>query len=190
MNRKIATVTMAFLSFLFLILWLTASIQAQEHERRVDDPEDREDLNRELWEFARNSSYEDILDYVKVAQSQSHATERAEIDLPNGWRLAPAGAQIQVGHLPYEVVSFAGRLVVLNNGYYYKEPAEVSVVNPDTKQIVKTIKIKSLFAAAQVGLDGDLYISGGFEDKIFRIDKDFNIKREYEVPGYGGGLAA
>jgi YVTN family beta-propeller protein len=80
-------------------------------------------------------------------------------------------------------------LVVLNNGYYYEEPHDVSVIDPRSAQLIKTLKVNSLFPSAQVGLDGDLYISGGFDEKIFRLDKEFKVVREYKIGGYGGGIA-
>ena len=159
-------------------------------QRRVDDPDDQEDLNRELWEFAKGAPYQSILEYVKSAQRASRATQTAEVELPNGWRIKPAGTQVEVGRLPYEMVEFAGKLVVLNTGYYYQEPQEVSVVDPQTAQLIKTIRINSLFPSATVALDGDLYISGGFDQKVYRVDKNFEIVREYKVGGFVGGLAA
>jgi YVTN family beta-propeller protein len=190
MNRKLAIATTAFLSIFLLLFFLTTVAVAQEHERRVDDPDDQEDLNRELWEFARKTPYEKILSYVAEAQRNSRETQKAEVELPNGWRIAPAGAQVDVGHLPCEAVLFNGKLVVLNNGYYYQEPNTVSVVDPQSARVINTIQIKSLFPSAQVGLDGDLYISGGFEEKVFRVDKEFKVVREYKIGGYGGGIAA
>jgi YVTN family beta-propeller protein len=178
------------LSILLVVVLLTAVVTAQQTQRRVDDPEDQEDLNRELWEFAKNSSYESILPYVTEAQRQSKATQTAEVELPNGWRIAPAGTQVEVGRLPYEAVPFAGKLVVLNTGYYLAEPQEISIVDPVSAQVVKTLKLGSLFPSAQVGVDGDLYISGGFDEKVFRLDKEFKVVREYAVGGYAGGLAA
>ncbi len=154
----------------------------------MDDPEDQEDLNRELWEFAKKTPYDAILPYVAAAQRQSKATQTAEVELPNGWRIAPAGAQVEVARLPYEAVPFAGRIVVLGTGYYYHEPQEVSIVDTESGQVVKTVKLQSLFPSAQVGLDGDLYISGGYDEKVYRLDKQFNVVREYKIGGYGGGL--
>src|SRR5712691_8738535 len=133
MKGKLALVTIA------LGLVLSIAVAAQERQRRVDDPEDQEDLNRELWEFARHTPYEKILPYVAEAQRQSKASESATVELPNGWRIAPAGAQVEVGRLPYEAVFFAGKLVVLDTGYYYprdKEPQEVSIVDVPTAQVV------------------------------------------------------
>src|SRR6266550_2607371 len=153
-----------------IVLICAVTVPAQ---RRVDDPDDQEDLNRELWEFAKHTPYESILSYIRDAQRSSRTTQTAEVELPNGWRITPAGTQVEVGRLPYEMVQFAGKLVVLNTGYYYQEPQEVSIVDPKTAQVIKTIRLNSLFPSAVVALDGDLYISGGFDQKVYRIDKNF-----------------
>ena len=170
-----------------IILICAVTVQAQ---RRVDDPDDQEDLNRELWEFAKHTPYESILSYIRDAQRSSRTTQTAEVELPNGWRITPAGTQVEVGRLPYEMVQFAGKLVVLNTGYYYQEPQEVSIVDPKTAQVIKTIRLNSLFPSAVVALDGDLYISGGFDQKVYRVDKNFEVVSEYKVGGFVGGLAS
>jgi YVTN family beta-propeller protein len=189
MTRKTLSLLFCVLSLLALVFFLSLTVVAQERERVADDPEDEEDLNRELWEFARNTPYEKILEYVEEEQRKSRNAVKAEVELPNGWRLAPAGTQIPVGHLPYEALMFAGKLVVLNTGYYYREPQVVSVINLESLQVEKTLTLNSLFPSAQVGLDGNLYISGGFDEKVFRLDRDFKV-HEYKVGGYAGGLAA
>ncbi|MFN2578829.1 MAG: bifunctional YncE family protein/alkaline phosphatase family protein [Pyrinomonadaceae bacterium] len=173
-------------SAILLLVFVAVTVPAQ---RRLDDPDDEEDLNRELWEFAKQTPYDSIQAYIKDAQRASKVTQTAEVELPNGWRLAPAGTQVEVGRLPYEMVQFAGKLVVLNTGYYYQEPQEVSIVDPRTAQVIKTIRLNSLFPSAVVARDGDLYISGGFDQKVYRIDKDFAVVREYKVGGFVGGLA-
>jgi YVTN family beta-propeller protein len=111
------------------------------------------------------------------------------LKLPNGWRIAPAGKQVEVGRLPYEAVSFAGKVVVLDTGYYQKESQEVTIVNPNTGHVERILKIHSLFPSAVVGFDGDLYISGGFDQKVFRVNRQFNVVRAYAVRGFAGGLA-
>src|SRR5436309_364955 len=55
--------------------------------------------------------------------------------------------------------------------------------------VIKTLRFNSLFPSATVALDGDLYISGGFNQKVYRVDKNFEIVREYKVGGFVGGLA-
>jgi len=162
---------------------------AREKERRFDDPSEEEELNRGLWEFARGTPYDQILPYVAEEQRKSRATQNNEIELPTGWRIAPAGRQVEVGRLPFEAVPFAGKLVVLDTGHYYKEPQEVSVVDIESGRVEKTLKIHSLFPSAVVGPYGDLYISGGFDQKVFRIDKQFNVRREYKVGGFTAGIA-
>ena len=171
---------------LAVLLIVTTCIVAQ---RRVDDPDEQEDLNRELWEFAKHTPYDSILSYVKDAQRTSKATQTAEVELPTGWRIKPAGTQVEVGRLPYEMVQFAGKIVVLNTGYYYQEPQEVSIVDSQNARVIKTLKFNSLFPSAAVGIDGDLYISGGFDQKVYRVDKNFEVVHEYRVGGFVGGLA-
>jgi YVTN family beta-propeller protein len=191
-SRKANLETLTVLASILLALLLSASLSAQEKQRRIDDPDDQEDLNRELWEFARKTPYEKILSYIAEVQRQSKARESATVELPTGWRIAPAGVQVEVGRLPYEAVFFAGRLVVLNTGYYYpteKEPQEVSIVDLASAQVVKTLRINSLFPSAVVGADGNLYISGGFDQKVYRVNQQFEIDREYPVNGFVGGLA-
>jgi YVTN family beta-propeller protein len=99
--------------------------------------------------------------------------------------------------LPYEAVPFAGRLVVLNTGYYSGAAQEISVVDAASGRVVKTLTPKrspaepgSLFPSAAVGADGDLYVSGGFDSKVLRINREFEIAREYKVAGYAAGVAA
>src|SRR4051812_10696730 len=191
MNRQWKTCVALFL---LVVLAFVSFAPAQEREKSgvagLDQPEDEDDLNSELWEFAKKTPYADALRYVRAAQERSQAARTAEVTLPNGWKIAPAGTQIEVGRLPYEAIPFAGRLVVLNTGYYTREPQEVSVVDVASGQVVKTVRLNSLFPSATVGLDGDLYISGGFNQKVFRLDRSFNVAREYKLAGYVGGLAA
>ncbi len=163
-----------------------------EPEKRADffdRAEDEEDLNRELWEYVKGTPYEKALSYVAAAQTRAQATRVAEAALPTGWKLAPAGRQVELGRLPYEAVPFAGRLVVLNTGYYSREPQELSVVDTATARVEKTLKLNSLFPSAVEGPGGDLYVSGGFDSKVFRIDRRFNVAREYPVAGFAAGLA-
>ena len=162
-----------------------------------DRAEDEEDLNRELWEYVKGTPYAGALSYVATAQARAQAARVAEAVLPTGWKIAPAGRQVELGRLPYEAVPFAGRLVVLNNGYYSGAAQEISVVDTASGQVVKTLRLPrsapaapgSLFPSAVVGADGDLYVSGGFDSKVFRINRQFEVEREYAVAGFAAGLA-
>jgi len=55
--------------------------QSGEKQRRVDDPDDEEDMNRELWEFAKNTPYESIslLHQRCAADVQSKANGRSRV---------------------------------------------------------------------------------------------------------------
>src|SRR6266536_1178159 len=110
MNRRLRV----FVAAISLAILTSLAISGQDNYKPhdLDQADEEEDLNRELWEFARKTPYEDILAYVAAAQRASQATQTAEVELPNGWRIAPAGRQVQVGRLPYEAVLFAGHLVV------------------------------------------------------------------------------
>jgi len=165
-----------------------ATTQQQKPYVELDEPGEEDNLNRELWEFAKKSPYQNVPPYVNQAQKLSQATQSANVTLPNGWKISPVGTQVAVGRLPYEAVPYAGQLVVLNTGYYGKEGQEVSIVNPKSSQVVKTLRFKSIFPSAKVGLDGDLYISGGFEKKVYRLNKEFNPVGEYSVNGYAAGI--
>src|SRR5439155_19073859 len=67
----------SLISILIVVIFTTTGALAQ---RRVDDPDDQEDLNRELWEFARHTPYDSILAYVKDAQRASRTTQSAEVE--------------------------------------------------------------------------------------------------------------
>ncbi|MCA1621902.1 MAG: hypothetical protein LC795_22030 [Acidobacteria bacterium] len=163
--------------------------ECRERAGFFDRAEDEEDLNRELWEYVKGTPYAGALSYVARAQARAREARVAEAVLPTGWRIAPAGRQVELGRLPYEAVPFAGRLVVLNTGYYSREPQEVSVVNPASGSVEKTVRLNSMFPSATEGPGGDLYVSGGFDSKVYRLDHQFNVAREYAVAGYAAGLA-
>src|ERR1043165_10316416 len=109
--------TLLTVYIVFLLAWFAVTATAQQ--RRVDDPDDQDDLNRELWEYARKTPYDSILPYIAAAQKQSKARELAEVELPNGWRIAPAGAQVEVGRLPYTFTMFSRKVVVFCSGFLY-----------------------------------------------------------------------
>ena len=68
MIPKPANATAKFFFLVSLIIILAAFAFAQERQRVADDPDDEEDLNRELWEMASRTPYEKILAYVSEAQ--------------------------------------------------------------------------------------------------------------------------
>ena len=76
MKSKLVLIAAAFL------LVLSISVTAQKPQRHVDDPEDQEDLNRELWEFAKQTPYESILRYV--TETQRRSKDRQTATFPSG----------------------------------------------------------------------------------------------------------
>jgi YVTN family beta-propeller protein len=191
MKRSILIITVLFLSLCPVAVRVAA--QATEPRERADffdRAEDENDLNRELWEYVKGTPYSSVLSYVAAAQARAGTARVAEAVLPTGWKIAPAGRQVELGRLPYEAVPFAGRLVVLNTGYYTREPQELSVVDTASGRVEKTVRLNSIFPSASAGPGGDLYVSGGFDSKVYRLDRQFNVAREYAVAGFAAGLAA
>src|SRR5689334_2766391 len=142
-----------FVPFLSVLLLLIAAgtafpqkKSAEPREMDFDEAGSEETLNRQLWEYSKKSSYKKALKYVARAQALSRQTRPAAANtLPNGWRIAPAGEQVSVGRLPMEAVPFAGNVVVLNTGYYSGEPQQVSVVEPNSRRVVKVLRLAGLF---------------------------------------------
>jgi len=171
------------------------AIDRDDDDGGPDQPGQDDALNRALWERMKHTPYEVALARVARAHQdqQGPAASGATVMLPNGWRLAPAGIQVPVGRLPYEAVPFAGKIVVLGNGYYTgDEKPEITVVDPESHQ-VQTLTVPSakdaLYPSAVVGADGDLYVSGGNARKIFRFNSRFELVETYTVDGYAAGLA-
>ena len=182
------------------VLSFSASVCAQDKdEMEFDEAGSDQILNRQLWEYAKGTTYESVQAYAARAQEKSRTMMHDEMELPTGWRIHPAGKQVRVGHLPYEAIIYNGKLVVLNTGYYsgYSyliqedtvAPQGISVVNPESGEIEGTVKLSCIFPSAVVGEDGNLYVSGGFDSTVHKIDKKFEPVGEYKVAGYTSGLA-
>ncbi|HUI29427.1 MAG TPA: hypothetical protein VLX91_04350 [Candidatus Acidoferrales bacterium] len=189
----------ALMSCLFVCASCSFALAQSENEMEFDEPGSEQVLNRQLWEFAKGTPYESVEAYVERAQEKSRTGMSDEIELPTGWKIHPAGRQIQVGHLPYEAIMYNGKLVVLNTGYYagYSritledtlEPQGVSIIDPESGEIRNSLKLGCIFPSAVVGADAYLYVSGGFDSTIHKIDKNFQLAQEYKVGGYTAGLA-
>ena len=156
-----------------------------------DEPEEMEDLTRELWKFARGKGYDQAVRRAN-ASATKFAAQTPQLRLPTGWVLAPAGAQVELGRLPYEAVSFAGRVVVLNNGYYLQglEDPEISIVDAAGPRVARTLRVASLYPSATASPNGNLYVSGGSSDSVFQIDRQFQVTRSFDVGEYAGPVAA
>jgi len=157
-----------------------------------DQPGEEDILNRELWQFAKGTPYEEAERHIEEMRKTEPAPP-AEVVLPTGWKIAPAGRQLEVGRLPEEAVFYKGHIVVLNTGYYLKdkkemEPQEISIVDPASGELA-VLHPGSLFPGAVAALDGDLYISGGYDQEVYRYNNKFKLVQKYPVQGYAAGLA-
>ena len=186
---RFRSLRMTLLALVLLSLTLGSAGQELRVKRgeAPDQAGEDEILNRELWEFAKHTPYETALRHI--AEQTPQAAAPSEAVLPNGWKIAPAGTQVELGRLPYEAVLYAGHLIVLCNGYYISEQPEVQAIDLSSMRVAKTLRYQSLFPSARAGLDGDLYISGGFSQKIYRVDRQLNQVSEYPVNGYTAGIA-
>ena len=191
MKNKSVSVFIVFLTVIFLTGIASSQKKSilPQHEMDFDEAGEEETLNRQLWETVKKTRYENALRHAAKAK-QTARSAAARATLPNGWQIAPAGEQVEVGRLPFEAVAYAGQTVVLNTGYYNKEPQEVSIINPNSQKVVKVLHLPGLYPGAAVGADDDLYISGGFSQKVYRYNRDFQSVREYAVGGYTAGLTA
>ncbi|MBC8120292.1 MAG: hypothetical protein H7Y22_00475, partial [Gemmatimonadaceae bacterium] len=188
-TRKAAIAGIAVLALLVPTLVISQRQQSSQPRTTVvmDDPAAEQQLNRELWEWVKKTPYENALAYVRAAQI-ARADETAFVQLPTGWTIGPVGTQVKIGTLPFEAVNYAGYTVVLNTGYA-TGPQTISVVDTATGQVNRTLEVETLFASARVGLDEDLYVSGGFSQQVYRYNNQFAPVRTYTLPGHTTGIA-
>src|SRR5579871_413502 len=173
----------------FLILVVGVPAFADDDDTPgLDVPGQGEKLNAELWRFAKNTSYEALQQDLEKDHEESQKSVSKEMLLPNGWRMTPAGNQVEVGRYPMVVVPFAGDLVVLDNGYYVETNPEISVLSGDGSKVLKTLTTPSLFPCAKAGPDGLLYVSGGYNQTVRVYDGQFQEVRALNVNGFAAGL--
>jgi len=105
------------------------------------------------------------------AQIPGKIVQTEQVLLPNGWKLSPAGRQLQVGDLPLNMqVSASGKLLaVTNNG---QSTQSVQLIDPkNEKMLDEKVLAKSWYGLAFSRNEEHLYVSGGYDNCIL----DFNI---------------
>ncbi len=169
MKRIHATIAV-FIALCPLLQAVSASaMDADDGLPGLDVPGQEQKLNAELWRFAKNTSYDTLQEDLEKAQEKSRATVPTQVTLPNGWRMSPAGTQLELGRYPMVAVPFNGRIIVLNNGYYplsSQNKPQLSVCDESASEILQSLPVTSLFPSALVGKDGDLYVSGGYDQSV------------------------
>src|SRR5438445_11426030 len=99
---------------------------------------------------------------VGAATTQPPRPIPGGFDLPNGWRITPAGEKLaDIGDLVLKIVPAPdGKAVIaVNSGYL---PHGLTVLNPVTGKVVQTITLKSTWLGLAWSPDGGtLYVSGG-----------------------------
>src|SRR5215831_1890951 len=107
-------------SLLLLVLLSSAPASAQAVDTdeplpaantvRMDDPSAQKRTNREVWESVKKTPYSDALQHIASVRALS-ANAATTVTLPTGWQIAPAGVQINLGHLPFDALPFNGSVV-------------------------------------------------------------------------------
>ncbi len=178
------------LSLLLLVASNVRRCYAQDGDVGFDVPGTAHLLNSQLWAFAKGTPYSSVQAYLQQEHALSRKIESSEASLPTGWKIAPAGRQVEVGRFPSDAIAYGGRLVVLNTGDYWHEPQQLAVVDVKEAKVVRTVALSSIFPSACVGDDGYLYVSGGYAAQVYRLDKNFKVVGSYPVKGYVSGVCA
>jgi len=106
------------------------------------------------------------------AQVPGKIEKTNQVLLPNGWKLSPAGRNLQLGDLPLNMqLNHSGKLIaVTNNGQSIQS---LQLIDPQTEKIVsQKVLGKAWYGLAFSSDDKNLYVSGGNDNCIL----DFNIK--------------
>ena len=106
-----------------------------------------------------------ILSLKAYAQPLPQATE-----LPNGWKLTPAGKSIPLGDLPLNMISnHAGtQVAVTNNG---QSTQSIQLIDVKTQSVIDEVIIpKSWYGLAFTKNDQSLFVSGGHDNRILQYD--------------------
>jgi YVTN family beta-propeller protein len=92
------------------------------------------------------------------------------VQLPNGWKLSPAGQSFGLGDLPLNLaVSNSGKYIaVTNNG---QSTQSIQLVDVKKKKVIDSVAIgKSWYGLSFTADDRFLYASGGHDNKIIQYE--------------------
>ena len=97
-------------------------------------------------------------------------THDGSVLLPNGWSLKPAGRQTKLGDFPVQIAMHPSLpiLAILHAGY---GEHEVVTVEGASGKVIGRVAFPGTFAGIAWSADGkQLFVSGGFDDLIYRFD--------------------
>jgi DNA-binding beta-propeller fold protein YncE len=92
------------------------------------------------------------------------------VQLPNGWKLRPAGRQVALGDFPVNMAEHptAPVLAILHAGY---GDHEVVTIDTGSGRIIARASVPQTYGGLAWSPDGaHLYVSGGFDEVIHRFD--------------------
>src|SRR5947209_454391 len=183
-----------FVPFMSLLALLGRSElgQAKQHAAKTRaEPRYGKTLKLRIQQHAGQTAPASSSAYPRVLQQQTVGPRSPDLMLPNGWMIDSSGTQVEVGRLPQEALRYGNHIVVLNTGYYGTNgDYQISLVEPQTAQVVGVAHTSSLFPSAVVGRDDNLYVSGGIKQQVLRYTRRFDQPTLFRVTGYAAGLAA
>lgn len=106
--------------------------------------------------------------FLSASLSLTAQTLPKPVQLPNGWRLSPAGSSIALGDLPLNMaVSKSGKYIaVTNNG---QSVQSVQLIDAQSAKVLSTMPTSKSWYGLQFSADGRfLYASGGHDNRILQ----------------------
>lgn len=113
-----------------------------------------------------------IIAFQSYAQTPGKIQHTAQVLLPNGWKLSPAGSYLQLGDLPLNIqLSSSGKLLaVTNNG---ESTQSIQLIDPVNEKLLdEKVVGKAWYGLAFSHDEKKLYASGGNDNWIMA----FNIQ--------------
>ncbi|MDT3402779.1 bifunctional YncE family protein/alkaline phosphatase family protein [Mucilaginibacter terrae] len=101
-------------------------------------------------------------------------TSTGQVQLPNGWRLSPAGRSLPLGDLPLNIqLSASGKyMAVTNNG---QSTQSIQLIDPKTESLLdQRVVAKSWYGLVFSKDEKFLYASGGNDNWIYRFSLENN----------------
>ncbi len=92
----------------------------------------------------------------------------AQLCLPNGWRLSPAGTHLGVGELPLNAdLSPDGRYAIITNDGTSQH--SISIVDLDRWEVTQTLRIPKAWMGIKFFDGGKKFVASGGNDNCLRI---------------------